>query len=280
MSRPPTSASEWVAAPAAHEGGPTQDQNRTTHMSTISIQQQQSDRRTGIITTLVLHVLMVLLFLFFGLSQPNPIPPEVGIELAFEDAGGLTGGDPDPNPGSPQESATPVTAPAQPEDVVTDEASEVEVPKPVKPTPKPTPKPETPKPPKPNPNALFNPSTNPSSAPTNGPPGGNDTPGEKPGGGIGSFSGKGFNGRLDGRGFMRGPSISEKPSEGGKVALDIFVDRSGKVTRVAFNLDRSTTTSQVLFNLARKAALQCTFTADPNGQAEQKGEMTFVFILE
>jgi hypothetical protein len=249
-------------------------------MSTISIQQQQNDRRTGIISTVVLHVLMILLFLFFGLSQPNPLPEEVGIELAFEDAGGLTGGAPDPSPGSPQETATPVTAPETPEEVATDENSEVEVTKPVKPTPKPTPKPAEPKPPKPNPNALFNPSTNPSTNPTTGPPGGGP-PGDKPGeGGVGSFHGKGFEGKLAGRGLMRGPSISEKPTEGGKVALDIFVDRTGKVTRVAFNLDRSTTTSQVLFNLAKKAALQCTFSAKPDGAAEQKGEMTFVFILE
>jgi hypothetical protein len=249
-------------------------------MSTISIQQQQNDRRTGIISTVVLHVLLVLLFLFFGLSQPNPLPEEMGIELAFEDAGGLTGGSPDPTPGSPQETATPVTAPETPEEVATDDNSEVEVTKPVKPTPKPTPKPAEPKPPKPNPNALFNPSTNPSTNPTTGPPGGGP-PGEKPGeGGVGNFHGKGFEGKLAGRGLMRGPSISEKPTEGGKVALDIFVDRTGKVTRVAFNLDRSTTTSQVLFNLAKKAALQCTFSAKPDGAAEQKGEMTFVFILE
>jgi hypothetical protein len=249
-------------------------------MSSISIQQQQNDRRTGIISTVVLHVLLVLLFLFFGLSQPNPLPEEMGIELAFEDAGGLTGGSPDPTPGSPQETATPVTAPETPEEVATDENSEVEVTKPVKPTPKPTPKPAEPKPPKPNPNALFNPSTNPSTNPTTGPPGGGP-PGEKPGeGGVGNFHGKGFEGKLAGRGLMRGPSISEKPTEGGKVALDIFVDRTGKVTRVAFNLDRSTTTSQVLFNLAKKAALQCTFSAKPDGAAEQKGEMTFVFILE
>lgn len=249
-------------------------------MSTISIQQQQNDRRTGIISTVVLHVLFVLLFLFFGLSQPNPLPEEMGIELAFEDAGGLTGGSPDPTPGSPQETATPVTAPETPEEVATDDNSEVEVTKPVKPTPKPTPKPAEPKPPKPNPNALFNPSTNPSTNPTTGPPGGGP-PGEKPGeGGVGNFHGKGFEGKLAGRGLMRGPSISEKPTEGGKVALDIFVDRTGKVTRVAFNLDRSTTTSQVLFNLAKKAALQCTFSAKPDGAAEQKGEMTFVFILE
>lgn len=250
-------------------------------MSSITVQQQQNDRRTGAVATIVLHIIMVLLFLFFGLQQPDPLPEEEMVELVFEDAGGLSGGDPDPNPGNPQESATPVTAPAEPEEVATEDDGPVEVPKPVKPQPKPTPKPETPKPPKPNPNALFTPSTSPSTTPSDGPPGGNDKPGDKPGGGgIGSFSGKGFNGRLEGRGFMKGPSISEKPTEGGKVALDIFVDRSGKVTRVTFNLDRSTTTSQVLFNLAKKAALQCTFSAKPDGPAEQKGEMTFVFILE
>ncbi|MBL7980497.1 MAG: hypothetical protein JNL52_01675 [Flavobacteriales bacterium] len=249
-------------------------------MSTIVIEQREKDKRISAILTILFHALLVILFLYFGLQQPNPLPEEQGIELSFEDAGGLTGGNPDPNPGSPQESATPVTAPSQPEDVATDDASEVEMPKPVKPQPKP-PKPETPKPPKPNPNALFNPSTNPSTNPTTGPPGGNKEPGTQPGGGgIGDFSGKGFNGRLVGRGFMKGPSITEKPNEGGKVALDIFVDRNGKVTRVAFNLDRSTTTSQVLFNLAKKAALQCTFSAKPDGPAEQKGEMTFVFILE
>ena len=249
-------------------------------MNSVVIHQQENDRRTGVIVTVLLHVVMFLLFLFFGLSQPNPLPEEQGIELVFEDAGGLTGGDPDPNPGSPQESANPVTAPAQPEDVATDEASEVEMPKPVKPQPKPNPKPAEPKPPKANPNALFNPSTNPSTNPTTGPPGGG-APGTQPGeGGMGSFHGKGFEGKLAGRGLMRGPSISEKPTEGGKVALDIFVDRTGKVTRVALNLDRSTTTSQVLFNLAKKAALQCTFSAKPDGAAEQKGEMAFVFILE
>ena len=249
-------------------------------MSSIVIQQQGKDRRTGAIVSIVLHAIVIILFLLFGLSQPNPLPKDEGIEISFESAGGLTGGAPDPNPGSPQETAVPVTAPETPEEVATEEESPVEVPKPVKPKPKPKPQPAEPKPPKPNPNALFNPSSNPNTNPTSGPPGGGP-PGDKPGdGGVGNFHGKGFEGKLAGRGLMRGPSISEKPNEGGKVALDIFVDRTGKVTRVAFNLDRSTTTSQVLFNLARKAALQCTFSAKPDGPAEQKGEMAFVFILE
>jgi hypothetical protein len=58
------------------------------------------------------------------------------------------------------------------------------------------------------------------------------------------------------------------------------VDRSGKVTRVTQNLDKSTTTSQTLFNIAKKAALQCTFTAKADAAAEQVGLMVFVFQLQ
>ncbi|MBK9420798.1 MAG: hypothetical protein IPN44_07075 [Flavobacteriales bacterium] len=248
-------------------------------MSTLAVDQEQHDRRTGVIFTIVFHILLLILFLYIGLQQPDPLPQEEGIELAFEDAGGLTGG------GSPAQAQTtpppPVEAvtPETPEPVATQEESDVAVPKPTTPKPKPQPKPPEPR--KPDPRALFNPTTggapgnSPSTTAGNGPP--SSTPGD---GGSGSFKGKAFEGRLAGRGLMRGPNITEKPSEGGKVALDIFVDRTGKVTHVGFNLDRSTTTSQVLFNLAKKAALQCTFSPKPDGPAEQKGDMTFIFILE
>lgn len=249
-------------------------------MSSITVQQQQNDRRTGAVATIVLHIIMVLLFLFFGLQQPDPLPEEEMVELVFEDAGGLSGGDPDPNPGNPQESATPVTAPAEPEEVATEDDGPVEVPKPVKPQPKPTPKPETPKPPKPNPNALFTPSTSPSTAPSDGPPGGNNTPGDKPGGGgIGSFSGKGFNGRLEGRGFMKGPNISDRPPIDRRtvVALFITVDRQGRVTNARENLNKSNTTRVDLFNISKKGAMEMLFSAKPDGPFEQQGEITFVF---
>lgn len=248
-------------------------------MSAIAVEQQERDRRAGVIVTIIFHALLILLFLFFGLQQPNPLPEETGIELVFEDAGGLTGGASSPAPSTPQAPSEAVPAPASPEEVATEEESAVEVPKPVKPQPKPNPKPAEPKPPKPNPNALFTPSGTPSESTSSSPGGG--PPGDKPGdGGIGSFHGQGFEGRLDGRGLMRGPNITDKPSEGGKVALNIWVDRSGKVTRVSQNLDKSTTTSQVLFNIAKKGAMQCTFSAKPDGLAEQMGLLIFVFELE
>lgn len=253
-------------------------------MSTISIRQQEHDRRVSMIATIVLHVLLLILFLYIGLKQPNPLPKEEAIELAFEDAGGPSGGD--SSPAATEAPAPPVeeTAPEEPEPIATETESPVVIPKADKPKPKPKPEPK-PVERKPDSRSLFTPSNtgspNSSTSSTTG-TGASSSSGTGGGtdGGSGAFGGKGFQGRLTGRGLVRGPSITEKPNEGGRVSLDIFVDRTGKVTHVALNLDRSTTTSQVLYNLARKAALQCTFSAKPDGPAEQKGEMTFIFELQ
>lgn len=253
-------------------------------MNSLALKQQEHDRRVSAIATVLLHVLLLILFLFFGLKQPNPLPKEEAIELAFEDAGGPSGGD--SGPAQVQAPAPPVeeVTPEEPEPIATEAESPVAIPKAEKPKPKPKPQPKPPER-KPDSRSLFAPSTNgkPNASPTFTPgtgSGSSDGSGGGTGGGGGAFTGKGFQGRLSGRGLVRGPSISEKPSEGGRVSLDIFVDRTGKVTHVVQNLDRSTTTSQVLFNLARKAALQCTFSAKPDGPAEQKGEMTFIFELQ
>lgn len=253
-------------------------------MSSISLKQQESDRRTGMIATIVFHALLLLLFLFIGLKQPNPLPKEEAIELAFEDAGGPSGGD--TSPAATEAPAPPVeeTAPDDAEPIATEEEGPVAIPKAEKPKPKPKPDPK-PVERKPDSRSLFEASnTGSTSQSTSSTSGGGSSSSTGTGGGSeggsGAFAGKGFQGKLTGRGLMRGPSITEKPNEGGRVSLDIFVDRTGKVTHVSLNLDRSTTTSQVLYNLARKAALQCTFSAKPDGPAEQKGEMTFIFELQ
>lgn len=263
-------------------------------MSTIVIEHKE-DRRTGAVITIVFHAILVFLFMYFGLKQPVPLPEEEGIELAMADYGTTDAGQGDtetPDPGSDQANAAPTSdnSPDTPEDVATEEESEVEQVKPPdpKPTPKPDPKPR-PKPDKPKEPTLDNRLANALNSWGQG--GGNPGEGDsqQPGNqgvptgvndGIGSFHGKGFDGHLGGRGLSKGPSFTDRPEESGKVALHIFVDRQGNVVRVVQNLDKSTTTSQVLFNMARKAALQCKFSAKPDAPAEQKGEMIFTFVLE
>jgi hypothetical protein len=251
-------------------------------MSTLVLEQRERDRRNGIIGTIVFHVLLALLFLFIGLKQPNPLPEEQGIELAFEEMGGLSGGQVAPAQGSPQRSTSTPAAPVEPDEVATEDDNPVEIPKPVKPKPKPqpNPKPETPKPPQPDPRALFIPSTSPSPSSN---PGGTDTPGDRPGGGgSGEFKGKGFEGRLDGRGMGKGPTFTDRPPVDRRmvVTLFIFVDRNGNVTRTERNLDKSTTTRTDLFNIAAAGAKTMRFTARPDAPFEQRGEVSFVFEPE
>lgn len=264
-------------------------------MSTLIIEQQQRDRRTGVIVTVLFHVLLTILFLFFGLKQPNPLPEEMGIEIAMANFGTSESGSGQtetPDPGSQQSAAAAAPSPSEdtPDEVATQDDSPIAQPKPEKPKPKPKPKEDPkPKPEKPAEPTISDPLKQALSqwGQGGGQPGQGESqqPGNQgvPDGvqsGVGTFHGDGWSVSLGGRGLMKGPNISDKPSESGRVVLDIFVDRQGKVTRVAFNLAKSTTTSQTLFNIAKKAAMQCTFTPNPSGAAEQKGEMSFTFILQ
>ncbi|MCB0794645.1 MAG: hypothetical protein KDB88_07900 [Flavobacteriales bacterium] len=256
---------------------------------------ERKDRNAGVIGTIVVHALLILLFLFFGLTQPVPLPEETGVEIAMADYGTSdvgSGSVETPDPG-PQESASASPAssddPEVPEEVATQEDSPVEQVKPKETKPKPTTKHEEnvkeEEKPREVSDRLSNALNSWGSGGGNSGDGQDDAPGNvgDPGGkpdGVGTFHGNGWSASLGGRGLLKGPNISDKPVESGKVVLNIFVDRLGKVVRVTQNLDKSTTTSQVLFNIAKKAALQCSFNAKPDAAAEQRGEMTFVFILE
>ena len=98
--------------------------------------------------------------------------------------------------------------------------------------------------------------------------------------GRGTFGGNGSSFELGGRSLIAGPSIGERPKEEGKVVLNIWVNREGNILRVSHNLKESTTTSQYLFNLAKKSAQKAKFNPSPNSAPEQRGKMTFIFILQ
>src|SRR5690554_4248645 len=118
-------------------------------------QTEKNRKRKAVIVTVVFHVAAILLFLFFGLKQPNPLPEEQGASIEFgwdEAASGNFVADvqtPDPAEQQVQEQAVePVQAEETPEEeVATDETSEIAVPKEEeKPKPKPKPEKPTPKP--------------------------------------------------------------------------------------------------------------------------------------
>ncbi|MEZ4740387.1 MAG: hypothetical protein R2818_13770 [Flavobacteriales bacterium] len=247
-------------------------------MTSAMLQDERRDRTTGVITTVLVHVALAILFLFIGLKHFDPPLPEESVEIAMADYGMTDdggGNNPQPDPG--QQQSTPVPTQADPEDVATDDASEVEVVKPKDPKPKPKPKPD-PKPEKPKEptldnrlNEAINNWNKPGSTPADGPstkPGDPGIPDGKKGG-IGMMRGDGWELRGSGRGLARGPDLSEKPElqNATWVEVKVIVDQAGNVIRVSI---ANTGTSDVAIqNVALRAAKTCRFVGLPDGPPEQ-----------
>ena len=113
-------------------------------------------------------------------------------------------------------------------------------------------------------------------------PGGNQgsadgTP-DAPHGLGGSGNGMSFN--LGGRNMVSAPKIVDSSQKEGKVVVDIIVDKYGKVVKATPGGRGSTTTDRHLEKLATEAAYNTKFNAKTDAPIQQKGEMTFLFILE
>jgi periplasmic protein TonB len=75
------------------------------------------------------------------------------------------------------------------------------------------------------------------------------------------------------------PKISDQSQEQGKVVVDITVDKTGNVVTAGAPGRGSTTTSTNLVRKAKEAAMKTKFSPSAEGVEEQRGTITFVFIL-
>jgi TonB family protein len=230
------------------------------------------------ITTVVFHVLLAILFLFIGLTTWDPPLPEEMVEVAMADYGTTDDGGgnrPTRDPGGQQSAAN--TPEDQPEEVATEEESVVEVvkPKDPKPNPKPNPDPKPVKPKVPKVDTRLNEALNSWNKPGSEPA---DGPDKKPGDtgiedgkkdGIGLMRGDGWELRGSGRGLARGPDLSERPElqNATWVEVKVIVDRAGSVLRVS--VAGTGTPDVAIQNVALRAAKTCRFVALPNGPPEQ-----------
>lgn len=274
------------------------------------------DQKKAAVGTFIFHLVLLLVFIFCGLTQPDPIPEEEGFELSLISLGTTKTGSGNVRAqqpakannkvqeemNEPQAATTPQSSVSP--DAVTEQESEVVVPKETK-TKKPSVKPaetkkkpvvEEPKeekpvekpveqPKKPNPLAMYKGSKGSDSKASNGGSQGTSTGTGNEGTKTGSTLGRGVLGggggswELSGRGLLRAASI-ETTKEEGVVVIDIVVDRYGNVTRAETNLNESNTASSYLYNLAKAAARKTKYTSKVDAAVEQRGKMTFVFILK
>lgn len=97
--------------------------------------------------------------------------------------------------------------------------------------------------------------------------------------GTGNGNAPGISFDLSGRSMVRKPAISDNSQEQGKVVIEVTVDKNGKVLTANGPYRGSTTTSGILVRKAKEAALKTQFNPSPAGVEEQRGTITFNFIL-
>ena len=85
---------------------------------------------------------------------------------------------------------------------------------------------------------------------------------------------------LGGRGFQALPPPKYDYQGEGRVAVEVSVDRSGKVTQAIPGVKGSTTLDEYLLRVAREAALKARFDAKADAPVVQKGTIYYNFVLK
>ena len=246
---------------------------------------EKKDKGIAVAGTILVHALAVLVLLLMAFRTPLPLPGEEGVEvdLGMMDQG--MGNIQPEKPAVPQ-AAQPKQQPSQSkEDIATqndDEAPALEKPKNTKPKeekPAEEPKPTV------NQRALFKGNNDPQAGGSEGVTG---QPGDQgnPNGlaGIKQYEGNGGKGNgtgydLGGRGAKSLHRPNDDFSEEGIIVVDIWVDRSGHVTRAEVAQKGTTVINGDMRNKAKQAALRSVFQSDPDAPEEQHGTITYTFVI-
>ena len=108
-------------------------------------------------------------------------------------------------------------------------------------------------------------------------PGSDGGSGGGSGGGTGPGQGIGFD--LTGRNMRSMPRLEDRSQEQGKIVIEIIVDKNGNVLRAEGPARGSTITNGTLVRKSKEAAMKAKFSPSAKGVEEQKGSITFNFIL-
>ena len=231
---------------------------------------RNEDHRKALYASLIFIMLMILFFLLVSLEQPNPPLKDEPVEIVMEDFELEQGSQAAGGNNSQSEQGTP-----SPSETVQD-------------APRPTHTQTTTTTPTPSGSGTSN-NSNSQAEPrvdSDFTFGGGSGSGNGNGTSFGNGDGVGGNGTGntpgDGaynpsRKVEKGASYKAEAQEEGVVALDIWVDASGKVIKTRFNQSKSTSGSQYLIGLAVKAAKTMKYQDKPGAASEFVGYVEFGF---
>ena len=239
------------------------------------------------LSTAGIMAIIVAVLLAFGYDPPDPPIPEEGVEVNIGDSDFGSGSDP-----KPVSEASSYTPPAAQNRVATQNTEQsLSMPSSnnqgtvTNPAAQEQPQVEN-KEPEINRNALFTGRRNQSNQGGTGSEGQSTGTGNQgnPNGTPGSSNysgngGSGINFSLKGRDAVTLPEPDYKSNQQGRVVIAIWVDQQGRVTRAEYQPKGSNTSNGYLVNQARSAALKARFNASPDAPEEQKGTITYHFVL-
>jgi len=237
---------------------------------------QDKNSRSGLIGTILIHLLLLLLFIQFGM--PYQDPPEENQGGMIINFGTSDDGSGEEQPVEPSSSSSSPSA-SEEQVVSQDNTETIDI--------NASKTPETVVEEQPTvSNDLSNALDALNNAPDNsegetgktgdqGDPDGDPKSKNRTGGNNGS--GIGYD--LGGRGKVSFKKPDNPTQEDGNVVVDIVVDKYGKVIKATPGARGSTTTNPILYQKAKEAALKARFTPKLDAPTDQKGTMTFVFIL-
>ena len=245
---------------------------------------EKKDKGIAIVGTIVVHALAVLVLFLMAFKTPLPLPGEEGVEV---DLGMMDQGMGNIQPEKP---AIPMAAQPQQEqtkkeeDIVTqndEEAPAIEKPKNTKPKQeKPTEEPQQ----QVIKRALYPSNSKPQAG---GSEGITDQPGDqgKPDGDIHNmnYSGNGglgngggtFNENCGYKNLVRPPDDFKQE---GDIAVDVHVDREGRVTNPEINHKKTNINDKKMQNEALDAARRSTYNPDPNGLQSERRTIVYHYI--
>lgn len=251
---------------------------------------ENKEKRNGLIGTILFHVILLIIFIFFGLTYMHP-PEELGVMVDFgtSDQGMGVVENEQPTAETQEEETPAVQTPTEPvvneQDVTTQEIEEtVTIQK--KEEKKETKKTETVQKQTQSPsNQLLeamnkNSSTEASQASSEGEKNGVGNMGQATGAPdgerLGGTGDGGITASLGGRRMVNQPKLQNNSQDYGKVVVAITVDKYGNVTKATGGAKGSTAPSAYLTKIAEEAAYKAKFTANPDAE-EQYGTITILF---
>lgn len=254
-------------------------------------EQNKKDKSKALAGTILFHLALITIFIFFGLKKPEPLPQNEGVvvDLGYIDYGSgelISPAEPTPST-APEPSQRDVAEDnfltqdiEETIDLSDDEQDKVEedISDVVREEPEPEPEPE------PDPRATF-PGRDDRSDDTEG-RGDTDIPGFQgsPDGEVDgerngtSGRGEGVQYSLSGRNPRQLPMPDYTSPETGRVVVSITVNRQGDVVRASAGARGTTTSNRTLWNLAEKAARDAKFDASRDAPEQQRGTITYNFI--